>query len=170
MPPLRVPVPSVDVPSLNVTVSPLNRLVARLPALTVAVNVTVCPKPDGFVDDPQGSDRAAFERYARQLVTLLTTNSQTRPFDVLADKFNYFTAWVPSPQAGISTMSEQRTVAVDGPLALGAAAGTGAGGPRAACELVAAHRRAWPRGCPTQPTETPKRSGCGAVACSPRAA
>jgi hypothetical protein len=69
--------------------------------------------PDGFVDDPQGSDRAAFEHYARQLVTLLTTNSQTRPFDVLADKFNYFTTWVPSPQAGISTMSEQRTVAVD---------------------------------------------------------
>ena len=66
--------------------------------------------PDGFVDDPQGSDRAAFERYARQLVTLLTTDERTRPFDVLADKFNYFTAWVPSPQAGISTMSEQRTV------------------------------------------------------------
>ncbi len=65
--------------------------------------------PDGFVDDPQGADRAAFDRYARQLVNVLTTNAHTRPFDLLADKFNFFTAWVPSPQAGISALSEQRT-------------------------------------------------------------
>jgi hypothetical protein len=70
--------------------------------------------PDGFVDDPHGADRAAFNNYARRLVTLLTTNSHTRPFDLIADKFNFFSAWVPSPQAGISAMSEQRTfLAVD---------------------------------------------------------
>lgn len=63
--------------------------------------------PDGFVDDDHNVDREAFNTYVRALVTQLTTNSQTRPFDVLASKFNYFSAWVPSPEAGISGLAEQ---------------------------------------------------------------
>src|SRR5579872_4247477 len=48
VPPLRVPFPMVAAPSLKVTV-----LVGVPPAApaTVAVNVTLCPSPDGFGED-----------------------------------------------------------------------------------------------------------------------
>jgi hypothetical protein len=62
--------------------------------------------PEGFVDDPLGTDRIAYEFYVRDLVHQLNTNSQTRPFDVLSRKFAYFSAWVPSPQAGCSVLAE----------------------------------------------------------------
>jgi len=62
--------------------------------------------PDGFVDEPLGTDRIDYEFYVRELVHQLNTNAQTRPFDVLSRKFNYFSAWVPSPQAGCSVLAE----------------------------------------------------------------
>jgi hypothetical protein len=45
VPPLRVPVPSVVLPSLNVTVP------VAAEGVTVAVNVTDTPYADGFADD-----------------------------------------------------------------------------------------------------------------------
>ena len=63
--------------------------------------------PDGFTaNDPLGTDRLDYEFYVRELVHQLNTNAQTRPFDVLSRKFNYFSAWVPSPQAGCSVLAE----------------------------------------------------------------
>jgi hypothetical protein len=44
-PPLRVPVPKVVLPSLKVTVP------VAADGVTVAVNVTDVPKPEGFSDD-----------------------------------------------------------------------------------------------------------------------
>ena len=49
-PPLRVPVPSVVLPSLNVTV-PVGVPLAGAAAVTVAVKVTDCPKTEGFADE-----------------------------------------------------------------------------------------------------------------------
>jgi hypothetical protein len=48
--PFSVPVPSVVVPSLKVTASPLPELMGLPLLLTVAVNVTDCLKSDGFAD------------------------------------------------------------------------------------------------------------------------
>ena len=62
--------------------------------------------PDGFTDDPAGTDRIEYEFYVRDLVRQLNTNAQTRPFDLLSRKLNYFSAWVPSPQAGCSVLAE----------------------------------------------------------------
>lgn len=49
-PPLRVPVPSVVAPSLNVTV-PVGVPLPGATTAMVAVNVTDCPKTDGFADE-----------------------------------------------------------------------------------------------------------------------
>src|ERR1051326_6449078 len=62
--------------------------------------------PDGFVDDVDGADRLAFESYVRKVVTLLRTNVFTRPYDLLESHFNFFSAWVPSPQAGVAPLNE----------------------------------------------------------------
>ena len=63
--------------------------------------------PDGFADDGVlGTDRLDYEFFVRELVQQLNTNAQTRPFDLLSGKFNYFSAWVPSPQAGCSALAE----------------------------------------------------------------
>ncbi|HKF00131.1 MAG TPA: hypothetical protein VKG45_14520 [Actinomycetes bacterium] len=58
--------------------------------------------PDGF----EAADRATFERCVRRLVARLSHRRRTRPFDLLKDRFNYFQAWVASPQAGISVLDE----------------------------------------------------------------
>ena len=50
MPELKLPVPKVTPASLNVTV-PLGVPVPGKTALTVAVNVTVCPDTDGFAEE-----------------------------------------------------------------------------------------------------------------------
>jgi hypothetical protein len=68
--------------------------------------------PDGFVDDIDGMDRINYEAQVRQLVTLLRTNVFTRPFDLLADSFNFFSAWVPSPQGGVTALDEVYTYQV----------------------------------------------------------
>jgi hypothetical protein len=66
--------------------------------------------PDGFVQDILGTDRLEYELYVNELVHQMNTNAQTRPYDVLSEKFNYFSAWVPSPQAGVSAMAEMFSV------------------------------------------------------------
>lgn len=58
--------------------------------------------PDGFTD----ADRGSFEAYARGIVALLNTRRQTRPFDLLRSKFNYFTGWLASRQAGVSVLND----------------------------------------------------------------
>lgn len=58
--------------------------------------------PDGFTQ----SEKAAFVNHVQGIVTHLNSNFHTRPFDILKDKFNYFLAWVPSPQAGVSVLSD----------------------------------------------------------------
>jgi hypothetical protein len=60
--------------------------------------------PDGFTGT--GGDKAAFERCVRVMVSRLSVRGRTRPWDLLKDTFNYFRAWVPSPQAGISVLQE----------------------------------------------------------------
>lgn len=58
--------------------------------------------PDGFTE----ADKAAFVAQVQGIVRLLNTNPLTRPFDLLSHRFNYFLAWVPSPQAGVSVLNE----------------------------------------------------------------
>jgi hypothetical protein len=60
--------------------------------------------PDGFADTP--ADQADFRRYVRSVVNSLSYHPRTRPFDLLAGQLNYFLAWVPSPDAGISVLDE----------------------------------------------------------------
>ncbi|WP_203911540.1 M64 family metallopeptidase [Rhizocola hellebori] len=62
--------------------------------------------PEGFVDDAGGADRKLFDEYVSKIITTLTTNPHTRPFDLLAHKFNFFSAWVPSPEKGCTFLSE----------------------------------------------------------------
>jgi hypothetical protein len=62
--------------------------------------------PEGFTADEQG----AFERLVRQLVHRLRVRRRTRPFDLLKDRVNYFSAWVASPEAGVSVLEEVELV------------------------------------------------------------
>ncbi|HKF00132.1 MAG TPA: hypothetical protein VKG45_14525 [Actinomycetes bacterium] len=65
--------------------------------------------PDGFEDLPGDRDREAFERYVRVVVARLSHRRRTRPWDLLEEHLNYFRAWLPSPQAGISVLNELDT-------------------------------------------------------------
>jgi hypothetical protein len=67
--------------------------------------------PDGF----DGGAQAEFEFYARELVQRLGSEAQTRPHDLLKTKFNFFTAWVPSPQSDISVLTELMRQTYTGP-------------------------------------------------------
>jgi hypothetical protein len=58
--------------------------------------------PDGF----QEAQRAEFHALARESVNRLTTRRRTRPYDLLRDKFNYFTAWMESPDSDITVLNE----------------------------------------------------------------
>ena len=58
--------------------------------------------PDGFL----ATERDEYERLVQGIVTAFRFRGQTRPFDVLAKSFNYFTAWVPSSEAGHSVLYE----------------------------------------------------------------
>ena len=69
--------------------------------------------PDGFADTP--ADQAAFRRFVRDIVSSLTYHPRTRPFDLFAGNFNYFLAWVPSPDAGISVLNELDRLPPGGP-------------------------------------------------------
>jgi hypothetical protein len=68
--------------------------------------------PEGFTDDEQGE----FERIVRQIVHRLRARRRTRPFDLLKDRINYWTAWVASPESGVSVLEEvEATTLVTGP-------------------------------------------------------
>ncbi|MBM2619317.1 hypothetical protein JIG36_27575 [Actinoplanes sp. LDG1-06] len=54
--------------------------------------------PDGFT----AAQRDDFEQLVRSVVKALGTRQRTRPFDLLRNELNYFMAWVPSREDGIS--------------------------------------------------------------------
>jgi hypothetical protein len=62
--------------------------------------------PDGFLD----SERGEFEKQVRRVVLRLSSRNRTRPFGVqgfpINFKMNYFMAWVPSNNAGVSVLNE----------------------------------------------------------------
>lgn len=58
--------------------------------------------PDGF----DASQRGQFEGLARAAVNRINNRSRTRPFDLLKDQFNYFMAWVESPDTNITVHNE----------------------------------------------------------------
>jgi hypothetical protein len=64
--------------------------------------------PDGFADT--AADHDDFKRYARVLVARLNLRQRTRPFDLFRERFNYFLAWVPSRQPGVSALDELNPV------------------------------------------------------------
>jgi hypothetical protein len=69
-------------------------------AMNTATNILILP--DGF----QAADRAGFEALARNIVSQLTLHQKTRPFDLLAGRLNYFMAWLPSRDAGVTVQDE----------------------------------------------------------------
>lgn len=75
--------------------------------------------PDGFTDDP--AERSKFGALVRGIVRRLTYHPQTSPFDLLSQQqsFNYFMAWVPSPERGVSVLDEQDRFDVVGDLGQG---------------------------------------------------
>jgi hypothetical protein len=62
--------------------------------------------PDGFAQNERGE----FEKQVRRVVTRLSSRNRTRPFGVqnfpINFKMNYFMAWVPSNDAGVSVLNE----------------------------------------------------------------
>ena len=60
--------------------------------------------PEGF--DDTTADRDGFERLVRVIVGRLSARRRTRPWDLLKGKINYFTAYLPSPDRGISVLDE----------------------------------------------------------------
>jgi hypothetical protein len=77
-------------------------------AIGGAANILILP--DGFTD----ADRHDFERQAFKLVQALQTRRYTRPYDILGGSLNYFSAWVPSRQAGISALGPVRRFNIAG--------------------------------------------------------
>lgn len=71
--------------------------------------------PDGFV----ASERDAYETLVMGIVNLLGVMPHTRPFDILGKRLNYFTAWVPSPAAGMSPLFEMLRITQTGTNATG---------------------------------------------------
>jgi hypothetical protein len=72
--------------------------------------------PDGFTDG--GTDRQDFRRHAEAVVGRLTERVHVRPFDLLlqAKRLNWFTAWLPSRQAGITIGRELDRLPPTGPM------------------------------------------------------
>jgi hypothetical protein len=70
--------------------------------------------PDGFLNNP--TERDQFSQLVRGIVRRLTYHPQTSPFDLLSQQqtFNYFMAWVPSPDPGVSVLNEQDRINVVG--------------------------------------------------------
>jgi hypothetical protein len=60
--------------------------------------------PDGFTGSPE--DRAAFDRFVRVIVGRLSARRRTRPWDLLKGRINYFSGFLPSPEAGVSVLDE----------------------------------------------------------------
>jgi hypothetical protein len=80
-------------------------------AMGTVPNVLILP--DGFA----AADRAAYEKIARHLVQRLGVRRRTHPYRLLKDRMNYFMAWVPSREAGISTREDVVRFHVAGAMA-----------------------------------------------------
>ena len=108
-------------------------------AIATASNILILP--DGFTD----AERHDFERQAFRLTQALQTRRYTRPYDVLGKSLNYFSAWVPSRQAGISALGPVRRFNVAGTLADAQEVDT------AVANTAAAIAAAWTVGAPPTP-------------------
>jgi hypothetical protein len=75
----------------------------------------------------------------------LQTRAYTRPYDVLGSSINYFSAWVPSRQAGVSAVGPVRRFNVAGALADAQEVDT------AVANNAAAINAAWTVGTPPTP-------------------
>jgi hypothetical protein len=73
LPPLSVPVASVVLPSLNVTVP------VAAEGVTVAVNVTDIPKPEGFSDDVKVVVEVALFTVCARVVEVLVLSLASPP-------------------------------------------------------------------------------------------
>jgi len=62
--------------------------------------------PDGFV----ASEEKAFAHIVERIVTTLQTHESTRPYGVVKDSINYWRAWVPSPERGVTLLDEYRFI------------------------------------------------------------
>ena len=108
--------------------------------------------PDGFVD----ADRAQFCQLVRGIVKRLTYHPQASPFDLLSQQksFNYFMAWVPSPNAGISVLNELDRINVVGTQAEGVTMETPVA-PRPAAPAWSLAEMLWAVGPPTPVHDPP---------------
>jgi hypothetical protein len=73
---------------------------------TMASRRNILFLPEGFKDFPDDRERKAFEKLAQEVAKLLSTRKRVRPFDKVSGRLNYFTAWVPSRDAGVSVLNE----------------------------------------------------------------
>jgi hypothetical protein len=94
-----------------VTLTPID---GRFEAIPTVPNVLILP--DGFHGGRPGepSEQARFEQLARQLVHRLHVRQRTRPYDLLKDRMNYFMAWIPSREPGISPLEQVRRFNIAG--------------------------------------------------------
>ncbi|WP_329254699.1 hypothetical protein [Streptomyces canus] len=81
-----------------VTLTPVTGPEQGIAAMARAVNILILP--DGF----QRTERAAFEWLARDLAHRLRKRRLARPYDLLRNRMNYFIAWVPSREGGVSPL------------------------------------------------------------------
>ena len=58
--------------------------------------------PEGFAENEKGE----FDRQVRRVVWRWSQRNRTRPFASFNGRFNYFTAWVPSPKSGVTVLEE----------------------------------------------------------------
>jgi hypothetical protein len=58
--------------------------------------------PEGFKE----SEKPEFLRQVRRVVVRWSLRNRTRPFSSFNGRFNYFTAWVPSPDSGVTVLEE----------------------------------------------------------------
>jgi hypothetical protein len=83
--------------------TPLNlTLVSGPGADAVSYVPNVLFLPDGFQD----ADRLKFTHLVGEVVEQLSTRPNARPFAAFAGRVNYWMAWVPSPQPGVSVLNE----------------------------------------------------------------
>lgn len=94
--------------------SPANPILARLvpgggfakPSSIDAVP-NVLFLPDGFPGTAEAKDK--FHTYVNKLVAFIKRDTICKPYDVLAGSINFWAAFIPSPQAGITWGSEVHT-------------------------------------------------------------
>jgi hypothetical protein len=97
--------PAVGAPPWSTRVA-LTPLIMASTFQTMASRRNVLILPEGF----DASGKTEFEMLAREAVNNLITDKLTRPYDLLKDSFNFFTAWVESPDSDISVLNELQFV------------------------------------------------------------